>query len=32
MSHFKDFLNQFNLFLIYICLYLQQIKSYVHVS
>jgi hypothetical protein len=30
--YFKEFLNQLNLFYIYICLYLQQIKSYIHVS
>jgi hypothetical protein len=28
----KEYLNQLNLFFIYICLYLQQIKSYGHVS
>jgi hypothetical protein len=30
--YFKEFLNQLNLIYIYICLYLQQIKSYEHVS
>jgi hypothetical protein len=29
---FKEFLDQLNLLYIWICLYLQQIKSYVHVN